>query len=675
MPGGLQVAGLLCLVAVSGAACFLSHQQASQFLIRQRRANVIFEEHKQGNLERECIEEFCDKEEAREIFENNPETEYFYPKYLDCLSRYQLRISSLIYTSKRPPGNLRSCVSEIPDQCSPSPCDPEGSVRCVDKEAAFSCTCKVGWQGDRCHQDIDECKTGALEERACNHSCHNVPGSYRCFCQDGFYMHSDKRTCIDRNECLLQPNICGKAACINLPGAYTCKCDEGYSFNFTTKDCKDIDECAENTCTHTCVNHPGGYTCFCDGKKGEKLSADRRSCQEIPMCVSLQSTRKSDILNMGELFAGIPVVYLRFKIPADSRFMAEFDLRTYDSEGVIVYAKTNENGAWFLFAVRDGKLEVQFKNEHLPKVTTSGGPLINDGTWHTISVEETQSSVVVKIAREAVIKINSPGRLFPSDNRTAEIKISIAGLPRQVDHILPAMNPRLDGCMRRWSWMNQGSAGIEDVIQNIKTKQCYQNVEKGSYFPGRGYAMFPLNYSTTENSVGGWKVKLNLRVRPSKDTGVLLALVNGEKVPLSLALTEAHSTTTVGKQHLILAVEHEIVSSTEGLYLCDGERHSVHLTITAEEILWEVDGITCGSHLNSLGLRKQLATLDQAMRESINTTLGGLPVIPITSTPVTASFTGCLEIEINNEVIDLDEASHKHNDIQSHSCPSVERKD
>ncbi|XP_067890290.1 vitamin K-dependent protein S [Heterodontus francisci] len=675
MPGGLQFAGLFCLVVLCESVSFLSHQRASQFLNRQRRANVIFEEHKQGMLERECIEEFCNKEEAREVFENNPETEYFYPKYLDCLSRYQLRIASLLHSSRRSPGNLRTCVNEIPDQCSPPPCNPEGSVQCVDEEAAFSCLCKEGWQGDRCQHDIDECKSGVLKEKACNHSCYNVPGSYRCFCEDGFYMHSDKRTCIDQNECLMQPNICGKAACTNLPGAYECKCDTGYSFNSTSKDCNDIDECAEKTCAYSCVNYPGSYICFCDGQKGEKLSADGKSCQEIPTCVALQTTRRSDFLNLGELFAGIPVVYLKFKIPAYSRFTAEFDLRTYDSEGVIFYALTNGNRAWFLFAVRDGKLEVQFKNERIPKVTISGGPLISDGTWHSIAVEETPGSVVVKNAQEAVIKINSPGRLFSLDNGTTEIKISIAGLPRQVDRILPAMNPRLDGCMRRWNWMNQGSAGIEDVIQNIKTKQCYRNVGKGSFFPGRGYVMFPLNYSMTENTVGGWKVKLNLHMRPSKDTGVLLALVNGEKVPLSLALIDSHSPTTMKKQDLILAVENQTVYRTEGMYLCDGERHSMHLTITAKDILWKVDGVTQGSHLNSSRLRKQLAMLDQAMQETVNTTLGGVPVVPVTSTPVTASFTGCLDIKINDEVIDLDEASHKDPEIQSHSCPSVKRED
>lgn len=52
----------------------LSQSTASQFLIRHRRANSMFEESKKGNLERECIEELCNKEEAREIFENQPET-------------------------------------------------------------------------------------------------------------------------------------------------------------------------------------------------------------------------------------------------------------------------------------------------------------------------------------------------------------------------------------------------------------------------------------------------------------------------------------------------------------------------------------------------------------------------------------------------------------------------
>lgn len=52
----------------------LSPEEANQFLRRHRRANQVFEETKQGHLERECVEERCTKEEAREVFENDPET-------------------------------------------------------------------------------------------------------------------------------------------------------------------------------------------------------------------------------------------------------------------------------------------------------------------------------------------------------------------------------------------------------------------------------------------------------------------------------------------------------------------------------------------------------------------------------------------------------------------------
>lgn len=61
--------------AIGGPAVLLRAPEAAQFLRqRQRRAYQIFEETKQGHLERECVEEHCSKEEAREVFENDPET-------------------------------------------------------------------------------------------------------------------------------------------------------------------------------------------------------------------------------------------------------------------------------------------------------------------------------------------------------------------------------------------------------------------------------------------------------------------------------------------------------------------------------------------------------------------------------------------------------------------------
>ncbi|KFO28235.1 Transmembrane gamma-carboxyglutamic acid protein 1 [Fukomys damarensis] len=53
---------------------FLTEEKANSVLRRYRRANTLFEEIRQGNIERECKEEVCTFEEAREAFENNEKT-------------------------------------------------------------------------------------------------------------------------------------------------------------------------------------------------------------------------------------------------------------------------------------------------------------------------------------------------------------------------------------------------------------------------------------------------------------------------------------------------------------------------------------------------------------------------------------------------------------------------
>ncbi|XP_029096855.1 transmembrane gamma-carboxyglutamic acid protein 1 isoform X2 [Monodon monoceros] len=56
---------------------FLTGEKANSVLKRYPRANGLFEEIRQGNIERECKEEVCTFEEAREAFENNEKTEFW----------------------------------------------------------------------------------------------------------------------------------------------------------------------------------------------------------------------------------------------------------------------------------------------------------------------------------------------------------------------------------------------------------------------------------------------------------------------------------------------------------------------------------------------------------------------------------------------------------------------
>ncbi|XP_070805339.1 transmembrane gamma-carboxyglutamic acid protein 1 [Pituophis catenifer annectens] len=64
---------------------FLIEAKANSVLKRYPRANGLLEELKKGNIERECYEERCDREEAREAFENDEKTAEFWKDYTNGL--------------------------------------------------------------------------------------------------------------------------------------------------------------------------------------------------------------------------------------------------------------------------------------------------------------------------------------------------------------------------------------------------------------------------------------------------------------------------------------------------------------------------------------------------------------------------------------------------------------
>uniref|UniRef100_A0A8K9XFR2 Vitamin K-dependent protein S n=1 Tax=Oncorhynchus mykiss TaxID=8022 RepID=A0A8K9XFR2_ONCMY len=644
----------LCLLTVNSPCLFLTQNRASQFLSRHRRANSMFEESKKGNLERECIEELCNKEEAREIFENYPETVSV------CLGSHRVGINNQNSGDSNVPSNLRTCVKEISDQCLPFPCYKEGSERCIDGQASFTCQCRPGWKGPRCEDDIDEC-SDPDHQAGCNQKCYNSPGSFRCMCDDGYrFRTSEKIHCTDINECLLYPSICEEPAkCVNNPGMYECQCPPGFSYNFTLRSCLDVDECEVGVCEGVCVNTMGSYSCRCEGRQGLRLAEDQRSCEEVPVCVQLYDYKHPEMLYLGEQFTGGPVIYLRFRLPENTKFAAEFDFRTFDPEGVVLYAESSQD-SWFMLGLRGGRIEVQFKTQHSLKVT-SGGKAINDGQWHVISVDELESSISVKISKEAVMSINSPESLFTSVNGKLETKVYIAGLPNRTDSVIKPINPRLDGCIRGWNLMNQGASGVKEVIQEKKSKHCFLHVERGTYFTGAGLAHFNIDYRES----GRWRVDLKMHIRPSSSTGVLFALVLNDTVPLSVAVV----TQGPDEADLQVFLDGVSVATLQSLMLCYPDRLSVGLTVTPTSLEIVANTSTWSYSLPDGALDRLNNTM---MTHSVRTCIGGLPdEVPVSATPVTAYYHGCMDVNVNDRLLDFDEADSKHNSIKSHSCPPV----
>ncbi|XP_072235502.1 uncharacterized protein [Leuresthes tenuis] len=151
------------LAGTAAAAVFVEKRAADSVLRRWRRANSGFlEELKQGNLERECIEEICDYEEAREVFESDDKTDEFWAIYVDG------------------------------DACESNPCAHGG--QCKDGIGSYTCYCQEGYKGFSCEIVIPQlCESS---NGGCEHFCQVVRGNAECSCTDRYFLASDGKSCL-----------------------------------------------------------------------------------------------------------------------------------------------------------------------------------------------------------------------------------------------------------------------------------------------------------------------------------------------------------------------------------------------------------------------------------------------------------------------------------------------
>ncbi|NXN30274.1 FA9 factor, partial [Nycticryphes semicollaris] len=179
---------------------FIENKEANSVLQRQRRANSNrLEEVIPGNLERECIEEKCSFEEAREVFENTEKT-----------------VSLLILLSFLQDG----------DQCDPNPC--KNGATCKDAVSSYTCWCPPGYDGRNCEIDF----TCAIKNGGCKHFCrHDPPQKVVCSCASGYRLHEDGKSC--------EPTVtypCGMITAPDVKSKYTRAINTFENWNTTVND-------------------------------------------------------------------------------------------------------------------------------------------------------------------------------------------------------------------------------------------------------------------------------------------------------------------------------------------------------------------------------------------------------------------------------------------------------
>ncbi|XP_027722385.1 vitamin K-dependent protein Z-like isoform X2 [Vombatus ursinus] len=164
----LQLCFLTFSLHQSEQSVFWPASKANEVIVRTKRArSFILEEILKGNLERECFEEKCVYEEAREVFENNEKTHTFWSQYMAGTP----------------------CMSQ--------PCLNNGI--CQDYIRNYICICLEGYEGTNCEYAKNECHS--KRSKGCDHFCRPGQEFYMCSCAKGYKLGKDHRSCIPNEKC------------------------------------------------------------------------------------------------------------------------------------------------------------------------------------------------------------------------------------------------------------------------------------------------------------------------------------------------------------------------------------------------------------------------------------------------------------------------------------------
>ena len=157
------------------------------------------------------------------------------------------------------------------NECSPNPCNDNGTSSCTDLFDDFQCNCIAGYTGKLCEIDIDDCNhTYCLNNATCNdlvdgYICECVLPYWGEHCENNVTVCGDENPCPNAGECDEKTSMCH----CEPPFIENCQeCMLGCFFNNVTLECDDSNECDHGACGESgdfiCVENYRDIPCsFC----------------------------------------------------------------------------------------------------------------------------------------------------------------------------------------------------------------------------------------------------------------------------------------------------------------------------------------------------------------------------------------------------------------------------
>nr|XP_056719601.1 sex hormone-binding globulin [Euleptes europaea] len=380
-------------------------------------------------------------------------------------------------------------------------------------------------------------------------------------------------------------------------------------------------------------------------------------------------SNEAGALNIGQRWGDpSPTATLNIDLHKVTSAASSFEYRTFDPEGVIFYGDTSPGTDWFVLGLRGGKLEMQIHNSvtniSITNISFSGEEGINDGRWHQIMVKNEGDSVVLALDGDGLLTVSKVshaiiGHPFP------EMRIGVGGLLIPQKDLLIPMNTAMDGCLRRWNWLNTSSSWLEGAsLEGEGIKACFASIRQGSFFPGDGLASFLLSGfpSGLRHDNESWSLAVELLLSAGRQVGTFLAVSPSEQAPiLSLKLQHTDVVAQLGSKM--------VLQTPLPMTGCQGS--DLLLRITSDQLT-----LRLGSHETAEPVPKaDFEALRHLWLSGVGRLfIGGFPGQGEAPQPQEGGFfRGCLhDIRVQGLKLDLDSAEYRSNAIWAHSCPGKE---
>ena len=269
-----------------------------------------------------------------------------------------------------------SCENAFPlsSLCDSNPC-LHGST-CELDGANYSCTCSPGYTGSNCEVNIDNCipnpcmygtcKDG-INGFLCECDSEQITGNQcEVYCPDG---HSGNFCETKSLLCSAHPSLCHNGGtCMERNYTFFCTCPPYYTGTVCElkKTC-DMIQCRNGG---TCLTLPGsGFGCQC------QEGFDGPNCELVGISFTTETS-----------YRAFPSLELR------GQGTIKFEFSTLDSEGLLLYNTQLQAGGshdYITVEVSRGQLVVGVSHgkEKASAAVTSSVVTVNDGQWHTVTVQ------------------------------------------------------------------------------------------------------------------------------------------------------------------------------------------------------------------------------------------------------------------------------------------------